>query len=167
MKKYLYILTLCVLSLASCKKDEDPGGTAVQTMANEWFVQVQTVNASTGAVIKAFNTYSPVSTYNTSDNSSVLMWLNMTATEKNVIGFNAKVNVDLGAKSFNLASGDDIRNSRKITVKNGKVIVDGAVGPVSKAVTDAISFEVTVDSDPSVIYQVKGYGRTRFTEDDH
>ncbi|MBB6273570.1 hypothetical protein HDF26_004030 [Pedobacter cryoconitis] len=166
MKKYLYILTLCVLSLASCKKDEDPGGTAVQVMANEWFVQVQTVDPS-GTVIKPFNTYSPVSTYNTSDNSSTLMWLNMSATDKNVIGFLAKVNVDLGSKSFNLTSGDDMRNSRKITVKNGKVVTNGTVGPVSKAVTDAISFDITVDSNPSVIYQVKGYARTRFAEDDH
>ncbi|MGY0039623.1 lipid-binding protein [Pedobacter sp. NJ-S-72] len=95
------------------------------------------------------------------------MWLTMDATSKNVIGFSTKVNVDLGAKTFNVTSGDDQSNTRKITVKNGKVVVDGAVGSETKTVTDAISFDVTVDSDPSVIYQVKGYGRTRFTEDDH
>jgi hypothetical protein len=42
-----------------------------------------------------------------------------------------------------------------------------AKGPVSKAVTDSIYFEAEFSDDPGEIYQLAGYRRTRWHEDDH
>lgn len=165
MRKYLYILTLCVLAFSSCKKDDEVGGTAVQNLSGEWYVQVTQIDPASGAVIDATDlTYYKISTYNTSDNSPVLMW--MDDPNPDYGGFKAKVNVDLGNKAFSATAADDIYNDAKITVRNGKVITNGAVGPVSKAVTDAISYDVVYPGDPT-IYRFKGYARTRFPGDDH
>lgn len=165
MKKYFYILTLCVLALSSCKKEE-AGGTAVQSLANEWYVQVTVIDAATGAVIDDTDkSYSTMSTYNTADNSPNTMWMD---DSQSYYGLKTKVNVDLPNKAFSVTDaveeyGDDV----KVTITNGKVITDGAVGPSSKAVTDAISYDARFSDDPGTIYRFKGYGRTRFPEDDH
>ena len=165
MKKYFYILTLCVLALSSCKKDEEVGGTAVQGMSNEWYVQVQAVNSSTGEIITPYSAgYSTLSTYNTADNSSTMMWMD---DSKSFYGLKAKVNVDQANKTFSVTNADELYFAIHVTIKNGKIIKDGAVGPVSKAVTDAISYEATFDDDPATTYQFKGYARTRFVGDDH
>jgi hypothetical protein len=164
MKKYLYILTLCVLALSSCKKEE-VGGTAVQSLANEWYVQVTQIDAATGAILDdTDDSYYTISTYNTSDNSPTSMWIDDSESH---FGLKAKVNVDLGNKSFSVTNADELYTGDKVTITNGKVITDGAVGPASKAKTDAISFDLSYASEAGVILRYKGYGRTRFVEDDH
>lgn len=172
MKKYLYILTLCVFALSSCKKDAGPGGTAVQNMANEWWVQVQTINPTTGAVIDNTNkTYFKLSTYNTSDNSSTMLWFDDSDANKGALGEKIKVNVVLSSLTFSVTNATDVSGNiakGTVSIANGKIIPNGAVGPSSKAVTDAISYDVTLSADnPSVIYRFTGYARTRFVGDDH
>ncbi|MBB6499639.1 lipid-binding protein [Pedobacter cryoconitis] len=172
MKKYLYILTLCVFALSSCKKDAGPGGTAVQNMANEWWVQVQTVNPTTGAVIDNTDKhYYKLSTYNTSDNSSTMMWFD-DSDAKGYNGEKIKVNVVQSSLTFSVTNAADVSGNipapGTVSVANGKIIPNGAVGPSSKAVTDAISYDVTLASDVTpVIYRFTGYARTRFVGDDH
>ncbi|CAM4196473.1 Lipid-binding putative hydrolase [Pedobacter westerhofensis] len=164
MKKYLYILTLCVLALSSCKKEE-VGGTAVQSLANEWYVQVTQINATTGAIIDdSDDSYYTLSTYNTADNSPTVMWMD---DSQSYYGLKTKVNVDLANKAFSVTNADELYFGVKVTITNGKVVTDGAVGPASKAVTDAISYDAQFSDTPGVIFRFKGYGRTRFTEDDH
>ena len=48
-----------VLTLAACEKDPEPGGTAVESMAGEWWLQLD-----------RSGDYYHFSTYNTSANSS-------------------------------------------------------------------------------------------------
>jgi hypothetical protein len=166
MKKYFYILTLCVLALSSCKKEE-VGGTAVQSLANEWYVQVTQINTATGAVIDDTDkTYYTLSTYNTADNSPTTMWMD---DSQSYYGLKAKVNVDLANKTFSVNNGDEQYDAGvKVTITNGKVITNGAVGPASKALTDAISYDARFSNDPdNITYRFKGYGRTRFPDDDH
>lgn len=162
MKKYFYILTLFVLSISACKKDEPVGGTAVQDLSGEWWVQID----GTGD-------YYGISTYNTADNSSTLIWLNLTKfygdADNTVFG---KVNVNVDAKTF---SGQKVVNAGSykydggatFTVTNGKVTPNGAVGPSSKAKTDAITLDVEFSDDPGTVYHLKGYHRTKFVGDDH
>ncbi|QNR84120.1 hypothetical protein H9N25_19760 [Pedobacter riviphilus] len=162
MKKYFYILTLFVLSISACKKDEPVGGTAVQDLSGEWWIQID----GTGAYYK-------ISTYNTADNSSTQMWLNLTDlwgnADNTVFG---KVNVNLDSKSF---SGQSIANAGTypggltFAVTNGKVTPNGTVGPSSKAPTDAIALDVVFSDDehPGTVYHLKGYHRTKFVGDDH
>jgi hypothetical protein len=170
MKKYLYILTLCVLAFASCKKDVDPGGTAVQSLANEWYVQVVTVNATSGAVIDATDaTYYKMSTYNTSDNQPNVIWFDDT---DGLTGAKIKAAADVAGMTFSATNVTDVNatdpaEADKISLSNAKIVKDGAVGPSSKAVTDAISYDLKAESEPGVIFRFKGYARTRFVGDDH
>lgn len=92
------------------------------------------------------------------------MWID---DSQSFYGLKAKVNVDLGNKTFSVTNADELYFGVHVTIKNGKVVKDGATGPVSKAVTDAISFEATFDDTPGITYQYKGYARTRFPGDDH
>lgn len=160
MKKYFYILTLCVLSISACKKDEPVGGTAVQDLSGEWWVQID-----------GKGDYYGISTYNTADNSSSQMWLNLTnfwgSSTQTVFG---KVNVNLDNKTItgqNIINAGTYTGGIKFTVTNGKITTNGAVGPSSKAPTDAIALDVEFSDDPGTVYHLKGYHRTKFVEDDH
>jgi len=162
MKKYFYILTLFVLSISACKKDEPVGGTSVQDLSGEWWVQID-----------GEGDYYGISTYNTADNSLSQMWLNFTNlkgdADNTVFG---KVSVNLDNKTF---TGQKVVNvgtyeystPPTFTVTNGKVTPNGAVGPSSKATTDAIALDVEFSDDPGTVYHLKGYHRTKFVGDDH
>jgi len=166
MKKQIYILALFLLTISACKKDEVIGGTAVQDLSGEWWLQVQVVDQD-GNIIEDYNdeAYSGLSTYNTADNSNTQMWFDDRGSYWDVKG---KVNVNLTNKTF---SGENVQNvsyDSKFTITNGKILVGAAIGPVSKAVTDSISYTLTFDDDDNnFIYHFKGYRRTKFPGDDH
>jgi len=160
MKKYFYILTLFVLSISACKKEEPVGGTAVQDLSGEWWVQID------GA-----GDYYGISTYNTADNSSSLMWLNLTnfwGNASNTVFGKVSVNVDNKTLSgTKIANAGNYPGGITFTVTNGKITPNGTVGPVSKAPTDAITLDVEFSDDPGTVYHLKGYHRTKFVDDDH
>jgi hypothetical protein len=164
MKKYIYILGLFVIGMSSCKKDEVIGGTAVQDMSGDWWVKFEIVNASTGVVDQPFGNYYPLSTYNTSDNSPSLMWID---DHNSYYGLKAKVNVDYTNKTFTATDADELYYGVTVVVKDGKVIKNGAIGAVSKAVTDSIAFDVIYSDSKDQIYKYRGYHRTKFPGDDH
>lgn len=167
MKKYIYILSLLIVGLSGCKKDEPIGGTPVQDMSGEWWVQVD----GKGDFYK-------IVTFNTSDNSSTQMWVDLTefwgtnTPPKQLV--QTKANVNITDKTFSVTNGANVPDNGyqndpnlKITIKNGRVVTDGAVGPSSKQKTDAISLEVEFSDDPGTIYKFSGYHRTKFPDDDH
>lgn len=162
MKKYLIISVFFAFGLFSCKKEKSAGGTSVQMLSGEWWVRVD----GAGEYVK-------ISTYNTAENLPTSMWLNLTKfkTEEEHETVFGKVNVDVNSKTF---SGTDIKNAGTysdpkltFTIKNGKVITDGIVAPVSKAVTDSIYLEVEFSDKPKIVYKLGGYHRTKFKEDEH
>ncbi|WP_316750479.1 lipid-binding protein [Pedobacter gandavensis] len=171
MKKYIYILSLFVISLSACKKEEAVGGTAVEALSGEWWVQLKVggeFDSNYG------EDYYKVITYNTSENSATQMWLDVSSIwanpAKNEMVF-AKVNTNVGDLSF---SADKAKNAgpyydptMTFNVTKGKVTKNAYVGPKSKAVSDGISLEVEFSDAPGVIYQLSGYHRTKFPEDDH
>lgn len=171
MKKYIYILSLFVISLSACKKEEEVGGTAVEALSGEWWVQVK-VN---GEFTEDFGEdYYNVITYNTSDNSPTLMWLDVSSLWANPDN-NEKVFVKVNANVPDLSfSADKAKNGGQysdptltLTVTKGKVTKNTYVGPVSKAVSDGISMDVVFSDDSETVYQLAGYHRTKFPEDDH
>ena len=167
MKKYIYILMVGVFALSSCKKEE-VGGTSVQDMANEWYVQMTVVDKATGEIIDdSDKDYTTLATYNTADNASNVMWMDNSDSYNYDFALKAKVNVDLANKTFSYTDADELYYGEKVTITNGKIVKDGAVGPSSKAVTDAISFDAEFSQDPGTIYRFNGYARTRFPGDDH
>jgi len=167
MRKYMYILSLLIIGLSACKKEEPIGGTSVQDMSGEWWVQLD-----------AKGDFYKIVTFNTADNSSSQMWVDLTefwgtnTPPKQLV--QVKANVNTGDKTFSITNGTNVPDNGykndpnlKITIKNGKVITDGAVGPGSKQKTDAISLDVEFSDDPGTIYKLSGYHRTKFPDDDH
>ncbi len=160
MKKYIYILVGFVLTISACKKGPIIGGTAVEAVAGEYWVQID------GA-----GDYYGISTYNTADNSSTQMWLNMTnfwgSSAQTVFG---KVNVNLNDKTFNgtkIANAGTYDGGITFTVTDGKITPNGTVGPSSKSPTDSIQLKVEFSDDPGNVYNLTGYRRTKFVGDDH
>lgn len=152
-KAIFTLLILSLISIGSCKKDPDPGGTAVQRMAGEWWLQLD------GA-----GDYYHFSTYNTADNVSNQMWLD---DLQNFYEMKGKVNVDLNNLTFSATGTANEYYDITFNVNSGVIIPNGSKGPVSKAVTDSISFVVEFSDDPGTLYHLSGYKRTRFAEDDH
>jgi len=166
MKKHIYILTLLFITLSGCKKDELVGGTAVQDVSGEWWLQQEIVIDGVVETPYSDEAYVGFSTYNTADNSNTQMWFD---DLQNFWAIKGKVNVNLANKTF---SGEDIQNTyydSKFSVIDGKILVGAAIGPVSKAVTDSISFTIILDDDdfPNMVRHFKGYRRTKFSGDDH
>jgi Lipid-binding putative hydrolase len=156
-KFLLAIMAAGLITIYSCQKSEDPGGTATQEIAGEWFVQVKVNNAVISDYIK-------ISTYNTSENVAQKMWID---DLKHFWEFKAKVNVDPSAKTFSATDADDEYHGIKVDFTGGKILKGVSKGPVSKAVTDSIYFEAEFSDDPGTKYQFTGYRRTRWPEDDH
>lgn len=162
MKTYIKVLIVAMTlvfssAMISCERDApDPGGTATQSMAGEFWVHS---DAFPGA-------YFHIIMYNTSSNSPSEMWFDDAASFWDIKG---KVNTDQNSLTF---SGTDIQNvsyDSQFTVTEGKITKGVARGPVSKAVTDSINFKISFsDDDPAnTVYTFSGYARTRFSEDDH
>jgi len=153
------IIALLVLCNSSCKKtDEVIGGTAVQAMSGEWWLQ--TNNGGT-----AFGTaYSKLSTYNTADNLPNVMWMD---DSKSYYGLKSKVTVDQSNLSFTATNAPELYFNVKVTITKGAIKLGVAKGPGSGAVTDSISFWAVFSDDPTTTYKFKGYRRTKFAEDDH
>ncbi|MDB5012473.1 MAG: hypothetical protein JWQ25_675 [Daejeonella sp.] len=160
---YTVIATLLVvLSLGSCKKDSpDPGGTAAQAVAGEWWLQID-----------GEGDYYHFATYNTAANSSSEMWIDDLETfwlMKGKVNFNVS-DLSFSSGAVENVSPDYVGSGETFTLTNGKIKPNIAIGPISKAVTDSISFDLTFSDDAPAngnVYHMKGYRRTRFSEDDH
>lgn len=163
-KVFTAIALLLVIVLNSCQKDQVAGGTATQSLANEWWVKVDDGKDATGDFGPG---YYNLSTYNTAANLPTEMWIDDMNNSKSFWDIKGKVSVN-----GNTFSGANIANqdyTSTFTITNGKVIPNGARGPVSKDVTDSIVFNIVFSdqSSPGTVHKVSGYARTRFAQDDH
>jgi hypothetical protein len=158
VKLYSFITVLIIFTLASCQKDPEPGGTAVEKMAGQWFVKVN----------NAGNWYA-ITTYNTSGNVPNEMWLQVTGlAAAGITPVKGKVAVDLTSQTF---SGENISNVFATTsatlpafsVASGTVISGAATGPVSNAPADSINFNLVING---ATFNIAGFHRTGFLEDE-
>ncbi|MXV49879.1 hypothetical protein GS399_02770 [Pedobacter sp. HMF7647] len=147
---------IIVVSMASCKKDPEVGGTAVQDMSGDWFVRVN----ETGP-------YIALSTFNTSDNAPNLMWVQSTGLKSGstAIGIKGKVSIDYSSKVMSATGVQNIA-ATKTTIPvfdvAGKIIANGTKGFKSGTPTDSIYFDLKINSTQ---YRVSGYHKTGFMED--
>jgi hypothetical protein len=157
MRKILYTFILFALAFSSCRKDSiDAGGTNVQDMSGEFWVQAD--DGDTG--------YYRVTTFNTAANSSTQMWL-----KEADYGYQTLVNVDVNAGTFSQPSGADVTGAyvvKPIVITDGKIVKNGIKAPGSGVTTDLITFTATIYSSAAPT-QLKytGYRRTKFLQDDH
>ncbi len=154
------VAMLVLTSFVACDEvgDTDPGGTSTEAMAGDWYVQTL-VN---GTVVAD---YALISTYNTSANDGKDMWID---DHGNVWDFKVKSPVTLSSLSFagsNLASSVDGYDIN-VNITEGKITQKGATTTGGHTV-DGISFKAEFSDDPGTIYEIKGYRRTGFIEDEH
>lgn len=166
-KMILFFLTISGIFYSCDEGGElDPGATEVVDMAGDWYVQTQD---ESGAVLLD---YTLISTYNTSANESE-MWVD---DHSNIWIFKCKTPVNTSSLTFSgmdLESsidddGDPATPNYEITVNisEGKILKDAATTAAGN-VTDSIYFKAEFSDDPGTIYQIAGYKRTGFLEDEH
>ncbi|MEG0848741.1 MAG: lipid-binding protein [Flavobacterium sp.] len=162
---------LVLTSFSACDEvgNTDAGGTSTQALAGDWFVQT----SLNGKVVIG---YKRISTYNTSANDGKDMWIDDHGT---IWLFKCKTPVNLGASTFagnklvsSVVDDDpdtkDVVETYDITVNitDGKVVKNGTKSTGGHTV-DAISFKAEFSDDPGKIYEIAGYKRTGFAEDEH
>ncbi|MFI0428179.1 lipid-binding protein [Mariniflexile sp. HMF6888] len=163
----IVILLFTVSLFVACDEggEPDPGATATVEMAGDWYVKLLV----DGSDIYSLGYYQ-FSTYNTASNDGTQMWFD----DHELWPSKVKANIDLSAMTF---SGSQLENEYFYTsggvkvyptldITNGVIIKKGTVAP-SGTVVDSISFNVEFSDDPGTIYQVAGYKRTGFLEDEH
>ncbi len=150
----LALVALAAFTLASCEK-EPIGGTAVEPLAGQWYVQVDGFNTETNeVVIEDFN-----------DGRIVLLTYNTAKNEPNKLyvddrgGFwEFKVVVDCDVNNLTFGSAKEVENEAypsNVTLTNGKIVKGGAKTP-SGAKADYIQFDIKFDDDDLSAYGMPG-----------
>jgi len=165
MKKIIFSATLLLcLVLASCSKDEI-GGTATQSVAGEWYVTVEGVDASNKVLLKDNDLFGwghkLMKTYNTAANTSDEMFVNMPFDLSSFslpdYTFAQKVSCDINNMTFQSKTG----STETASISGGQIFPAQGIQP-NGAKSDSIEFYVTFKGDavPSgngfVKYKVSG-----------
>ena len=129
-----FALSLFVLGVTSCAKEEI-GGTAVQDMAGEWYVEVDYVDED-GNVLYEYGPGFTLYTYNTNANLATEMYLE----DDSFYYFRFIVPVNYANMTFSGTDlEDDYYGNYPMSILNGKIVKDGAVSPAGYT-ADSISF---------------------------
>ena len=164
MKKVLYLATMLLcMAFTSCQK-EDIGGTATESLAGDWYVEANVVNAD-GSVIE--DPYGlgrfQILTYNTSANNPSEIWID---DSKNFWNFKVKVNGDINTLTFNAAGAENQRGDEiTVNITNGKIIKNGGVQN-NGSPADYITMDVEFSDDPGTIYRLEGVRYSGLEEND-
>lgn len=173
----IFLLLSCVIAFfSSCETygDADVDHSSVFPMSGEWIVQAK--NTVTGEVYNVRGIQDdkfPIYTYNAANESITQMWLRIGGVSSSnsspyaKFDVKGKVNINLGARTFdvNNIQNEYYTDNSKFTVTEGKVVLDGLTTP-SGGKGDLISFKLVSDRDPGVTYEISGYRRTGWPEDE-
>jgi hypothetical protein len=161
MKNKLFILlALLSFGIMSCDLGDDPAveGTATQAVAGEWWTTF-TIN---GEDVYSLG-YQQITTSNTAANVPTEFLI---TDHAHTWDYKVKSPLNLDAKTFGGSSLENLAYDITVNVTNGKILPNAATSTGGN-VTDSIYFEVEFSDDPGTIYQVAGYRRTGFLEDEH
>lgn len=161
MKNKLLILFAFVsLGLISCDLGDDPdvGGTVTQSVAGEWW----TLFTIDGEDVYGLG-YNVVTTANTAANVPTEFLI---SDDAHTWDYKVKSPLSLDAKTFGGAGLTNLSYDITVNITNGKIL-PGAATSTGGNVTDSIYYEIEFSDDPGTIYQVAGYRRTGFLEDEH
>lgn len=158
--KSTFLIALSVMLFVACKKEKDTsaGGTATQDLAGEFWIQIKQNNTP------LVPDYFKIITYNTAENIPTSMWID---DQEHLWPFKVKIVVDPAARTFSAANAQSSYGNITVKINNGKILQKVTKGPVTQTVTDSIYFEAEFSDDPGEVYQLAGYRRTRWPEDDH
>ncbi|TSJ43267.1 hypothetical protein FO440_03485 [Mucilaginibacter corticis] len=154
---------LLVISLGACKKDYKNGGTKVEKLAGEYWVQLDDGTGFSDG-------YYSFNLYNTAANNDSL-WVD---DNESVLGLKGRVLSNPSALTFSITNTPCLYDDgiTTFTLTDGKVVPNGTTASGTGDKADAISFTLTYDTtDKGVVthntVKAKGYRRTGFAQDDH
>lgn len=158
--KLLILFAFLSIGMMSCDLGNDPdvGGTATQAVAGEWF----TTFTIAGEDVYGLG-YQLVTTSNTAANSAGEFLI---TDDAHTWDYKVKSPLNLDAKTFGGTGLTNLSYDITVNIANGKIL-PGAATSSGGNVTDSIYFEAEFSDDPGTIYQVAGYRRTGFLEDEH
>lgn len=158
--KILILFAFLSIGMMSCDLGNDPdiGGTATQAVAGEWF----TTFTIAGDDVYGLG-YQLVTTSNTAANSAGEFLI---TDDAHTWDYKVKSPLNLDAKTFGGTGLTNLAYDITVNIANGKIL-PGAATSSGGNVTDSIYFEAEFSDDPGTIYQVAGYRRTGFLEDEH
>ena len=176
MKKYFVtILAAFIFFTFGCEKVTDPGGTVLEKMAGDWWVQREVVDLTSGSSYEEYDNYGDsgagtflIYTFNTAANTGDELWI---SDDGNFWEFQVKVAVDHANMTFTTHPTDTVSvwPGYDISVKilEGKIL-EGAATTPSGMPADSIFFVASFedDSNPGTGYAFKGFRRTGFAADD-
>ena len=153
---------LFFLSFTACDEggDPDPGATSTVEMAGDWYVQFLVDG------VDVYNLgYTKITTYNTAANDGTEIWID---DNQNTWWFKVKCPVNTSNLTFSgtglYSNVDDYEVD--VDISNGIIVKDGATTSGGNT-SDSIYFEAVFSDDPTTTYQLVGYKRTGFLEDEH
>lgn len=146
MKKILYFAAV-LLAMTACSKDEI-GGTAMESMAGQWYCSIDAVDDNGDPIDQGENYFgldngkTIVLTYNVADNNTTQMWVNILGVGNFALDydypgypdydFRAKVNCDQAAMTFSATEAANIADPViwSHEDEDGNVIIDARVDPM-------------------------------------
>lgn len=165
MKYTRLILTLFPVALLSCDLGNDPdiGGTPLQAMCGEWWVQtkIDGKDADLG--------YHIITTSNTAANNTTDLQIDdhglIEDLDLSHVQFVAKVDLP----NLTLLKGVDLPNisgGSSVSLLEGKILKN-AVKTASQITADSLHMKFELKSHPGQTIEYAGYRRTGFPEDEH
>lgn len=184
MKKYIILLIApLALIFSSCQEEAEPGGTAVEEMAGDWWVTYQSSVDEYNVIFGGQGTmpsaddlenwdwdyvyddaHSQLLTYNTAANTNDKMFI---SDAGHYWDFTVKADVDYAAKTFKCDSTANLAYDSGLEIVGGKVLKGAATTP-SGHPADSIVFYIRFydDSYGFTYTKVSGFRRTGFGADD-
>ncbi len=174
MKNIKHILLVAFVAIAAmaCRKDAEPGGTAVQEMCGEWEVFVAEKNNTAPVRMQTSNV--------SDDDPSKLRLVCTNATYR----FNFVASCNYSARTFSATNAPSehwistaypgTTKTMNVTVTEGKITEDAVTLP-SGSKADKIEFKIkynniinagVAEADDPTVYSFVGYRRSGFLEDE-
>lgn len=161
--KYIKNIALSLLALTmfvSCDEGGDPdiGGTAVESMAGDWYVKYLV----DGEDIYGLG-YKLLSTYNTAANVSTEIWVD----DHDLWPLKVKATSNTSDLTFSGTNMENIAGTDlTATITEGKILKEAATTSGGN-ISDSIYIQIEFSDDPGTIYTLEGYKRTGFADDEH
>ncbi len=163
-KNKILIASLAIFSLVtfnSCDEggEPDPGGTATQEFAGDWFIIGFEPDGATPAFGGDYHLYT---TYNAASNDENF-WID---DHDEFFEIKTKVQADFANLTFSgQPNSPELYTGGTVTVTNGKIL-KAAAQSFGGHTVDSIYFEAEFDWDPGTVYKFGGHKRTGFLEDE-
>jgi hypothetical protein len=158
MKKYLILIFVVFGSIfSSCDKKAEylEVDSQVVGAAGEWWIKFSKTGYETG--------YLKVMTFNTAADLPTEMWIWDKGNWKDI---KVKCPVNISDLTFSGTKLVNATSTLTVSVKNGKITIGGGLS-TSGNVTDKITFDIELSSEPGVTYKAEGTRKTGFVEDEH